>query len=177
MLDKLFVPPALVDENIAGIDIGKTGGIVHNYFGVLEVENTSLRSTLKALQECHRAIAENVHPMPKQGIVSSGTLMLQKGMVIGVCAAKGVELDFIEPLEWIKCYTLKRTKHFETKTKWKRHLMEIAKVVFPREYSDMITLHNADAFLIWNYFASLRIGNPLPEYGQLNLFSNRPDPR
>lgn len=169
----------LVNERWIGViavDIGNEGGWVGNSWATKELhierKCENLRKTFKAWKELHPKviIAEDVHAIPNQGIVSTGTLMRQKGEVIGMAAALGIEVQFIQPLTWIECFTLKRTKHFHpdsNKKKWKNHLLEIAQSISPFP-DDRITLKTADAYLMWIYAASLQTNKPLQPKGTIS---------
>ena len=110
-------------------------------------------------------VAEDVHTFPGQGVVSNGTLMKNRGRIEGMSAALGIQVHWIQPLQWIECYTLKRTKHFESKRKWKCHLAEIAKEMVDDSLVNEINLKTADAFLIWNYAASQQTEEPMTRIG------------
>lgn len=104
-------------------------------------------------------IAEDVHTMPGQGGVSGGSLMQSKGIIIGIAAAIGVKLVLIQPLKWIETFTLKRTKHFDSKNEWKKYLKTIAEGLCP---THDFTLKTTDAFLIWYYYARVLRGEAKP---------------
>jgi hypothetical protein len=163
-----FVEPSLVNESILAFDIGNSGGLVSNCFGVLDIRK--MPEDLKVLWEyVHNSgatyiLAENVHAFSGQGVVSVGTLMKNRGIIEGMCAAYGVTPIFVEPRAWIQCYTLKLKKHFKNKNMWKKYLLEIALAIAPSELHDRLNLNTADAFLIWNWAASLKTSQPLVPY-------------
>ena len=178
---KLFVDPALVNERLMAVDIGNAGGICVNIDGKLIWE--SMPEDINKRWEIYRdhnptiIVAENVHAFAGQGIVSTGTLLKNRGQVEMAIAAVGALHEFINPLNWIKCYTMKRKKHFkrtkeelaemkkngEKPFQWKDHLVSIAQdLLLVNERIDKTT---ADAILIWNYYAALRIQKPLKPQG------------
>jgi hypothetical protein len=156
------------DISILAIDIGDKGGFVWNDTVtkelVIEPMPDDLEKQWMVFQRsgCEIIVAENVHTMPGQGIVSNGTLMRNKGVCEGMAAALGIEIHFIEPLKWIECYTVKRTKSFSSKRYWKKHLIEIAKEMADSDLlMSLVNERTADAFLIWNYAASQQTPEPL----------------
>lgn len=159
----------LVNEkklNITAVDIGNEGGLCSNDFSgdvcLRRMPGTHRDQWEAFLYGCpHVVVAENVHAMPGQGLVSTGTLLRNRGRLEGFCAALDIEPHFIEPLAWQQCFTLKRRKHFPDKRQFKKHLMEVAKSLAPPSLVNEITLQTADAFLIWNYAASQQTEEPL----------------
>lgn len=162
-----MVELSLVTERILAVDIGLNGGIVLNDHNVLHVLDSKNIDLVRWVTYADKIIAEDVHAMPGQGAVSTGTLLEQKGYLRGIAACLKIEPLFIHPLQWIECYTMKRTKHFETKsgkkdkTAWKKHLLEIAREIATDEVKPHLNLKTADAFLMWNYEASKLTVNPL----------------
>lgn len=164
---------ALVNEtklNILAIDIGNEGGMFSNdCTGKCFIARMPKTHRDQWMDFCgsnpHAVIAENVHTFGGQGIKSNGTLMANRGRIEGFAAALDISPQWIEPLAWIECFTLKRSKHFATKTLWKKHLMEIARKIAPGSIVNEINLHTADAFLIWNYAASQYTEQPIRPIG------------
>jgi hypothetical protein len=158
---------SLVTEKIMAVDIGLKGGIVMNNRNVLHVLEADKIELDKWIADADRIIAEDVHTMPGQGIHSAGVLLEQKGYLRGLAAAIRTPIQFIQPLKWIECYTMKRTKHFETKsgkkdkTGWKKHLLDLAREIASDQVRPLLNLKTADAFLMWNYEASKLTPNPL----------------
>lgn len=164
----------LVNErglNILAIDIGNEGGMVYNWtpekWFVIKPMSDELAKNWEVMAHSMADIivAENVHTMPLQGVVSNGTLMKNRGRVEGMAAALKIEINWIEPLKWIECFTMKRTKHFKHKRDWKKHLSEIAKSMVDDSLVNEITLKTADAFLMWNYIASQHTDEPILPIG------------
>lgn len=156
---------------IMAVDIGINGGIVFNDRNELHIlpMQDDLFWLWDRLRYARQVVAENVYTMPKQGIVSAGTLMEGKGVIKGMCAASGIEPNLIRPLSWIEVYTLKRRKHFETKPHWKKHLLEVAMGIVPSEYREQINLKTCDAFLMWNWAAAKHTGVELSAFKQLHF--------
>lgn len=166
----------LVNEkrlNILAVDIGNEGGMFANDFkydslSMARMPKTHRGQWLKFMENCPGVVvAENVHTFHKQGIKSNGTLMANRGRIEGFCAALDIRPQWIEPMAWIECYTIKRKKHFTTLTLWKKHLAEIARKLAPESLVNEIDLHTADAFLIWNYAASQQTAEPMRPMGFL----------
>jgi len=169
------IDPALVNETILAVDIGNEGGLVFNRakqsrLGIYRMPEFVKELWLLVEQiKPTIIIAENVHSMPNQGVVAIGTLMKNRGRLEGVAAAAGINPKFIEPLRWMECYTLKRTKHFPTKTQWKNHLIGIAKGLVNENEKPFIDKRTADAFLIWNFAASQYTTTPMRPLGQFQF--------
>lgn len=157
----------LVNKNrIMGFDIGLKGGFCTEIGNgrLFLGEYTGLKNLVKVLRILKPMIvvAENVHTMPKQGVVSNGTLMEQKGHLSGACAALDIPIEHIEPTRWMACVTLKKTKHFKDKKQWKKHLVEVAEgLAGDRASRGTINEKTADAFLIWYYYSSIKTDKPL----------------
>lgn len=166
-----FIEPSFVNETFMAVDIGLKGGIVYNEFDRLVIEEMKpdLKWLWGRIQAPQHLVAENVYTMPKQGIVSAGTLMEAKGIIRGMCAAADIEPDLIQPLKWIEVYTLKRRKHFDDKPQWKKHLLQVALEICPETYREQINLKTCDAFLIWNWAAARHTGVELSAYKQLTF--------
>lgn len=164
--DRIF----LVNEKnlkILAIDIGNEGGMVFNWhpepwLAIHDMpERIEDQWKFMVSSDADIIVAEDVHTFPGQGIVSNGTLLKNRGRIEGMAAAMGIEVHWIQPLQWIECYTLKRVKHFKYKRDWKKHLAEIAKEMACDDMIEHINLRTADAFLIWNYAASQQTPEPL----------------
>lgn len=183
-LRKLFVNPSLVNETLMGVDIGNAGGMCVNLNGNLFVhempEEVTERWKILNAYGPDVIAAENVHAFAGQGSVSTGVLMKNRGQIEMAYAALGSKMEFINPLNWIRCYTMKRKKHFkrtkeeylEQKEKgivgetWKGHLQGLARdMVGGALVNERITQKVADAILIWNYQASILIGQPMKPMG------------
>jgi hypothetical protein len=55
---------------------------------------------------------ENVHSMPKQGVKSTFTFGVQKGIILGIVLSLEKELYLVDPREWKKIY-VKKVKNYE----------------------------------------------------------------
>lgn len=163
----------LVNEKtaITAVDIGNEGGVCWNN-GVTKLPQVP-RDQYNLIYGISGTpgfiIAENIHTIVGFDLSSQGALMRNRGILEGIAAAIPTQIQWIEPMTWMRCYTLKRSKHFATKRMWKKHLCEIAKELVPDEMLDLINLQTADAFLIWYYAAHIAIGQPLSDRGQLKL--------
>lgn len=166
----------LVNEksNIMAVDIGNEGGYCFNGNGI-DIRITPIPECLRKQFEIlgfpdpDFIIAENVHTMPGQGVVSQGTLLKNRGRLEGMAAAINCVIRWIEPSVWQRCFTIKRKKHFENTRAWKRHLIEQALEILPEEYHHLINLKTCDAFLIWYYAAHIEVARPLSDKGQLTF--------
>lgn len=169
-------------EIIVGIDIGLNGGIA--FFDPEETSPLYLRDMptfekengkrgidlqrLKFILETPKergdgatAVMEDVHAFPGQGSVSVGTLLEQKGIILGMATALGYSVKLISPRTWqgyfglVPPKGLKGSSASNTKTlrkKWlKEKSLEIARQKFP-EYKEKLqksTAHGlSDALLI-----------------------------
>lgn len=176
-----LILPSLVNESawpsILAVDIGDKGGfceVIGERFMLKRMPpEDSERARIILESDPKVIIAENVHVFPggARGVVSQGRLMEQKGFFKGVAGATKIPLNFLEPQLWIGCYTIKTSKQFKNKDHWKKHLIEIAQKINPPLYSCSAPLdkYTADAFLIWNFYASIIVNDRLPKLGELNF--------
>jgi hypothetical protein len=148
---------------VTAVDIGANGGIVYREPGNLCLDIIEMPKTPK--MECQiitesygNLYAEDVHPFRGQGVVSIGSLMQRKGRLEGMCLVHETLIIWIQPLQWIECFTLKRSKNFSTKTLWKKHLRDMAIKLTGIE---SINLKTADAVLIWIWAANKELGKPM----------------
>lgn len=99
--------------NIIGIDPGNSGAIA--YFNIYtdrnEIDFIKLSSTESDIYEFlfkydHYknvfAYIENVHSMPKQGVVSAFTFGKNFGFLIGLLTALKIPYEFVTPQKWQK---------------------------------------------------------------------------
>lgn len=89
-------------------------------------------------------IIEEVHSMPKQGVVSAFTFGQGYGALLMGMVATDIPVYQVTPQRWMKDLGLRRPKKME-KTEWKKMLCHIAKQRF-RDQDP--TLETADALLI-----------------------------
>ena len=92
-------------------------------------------------------IIEQVHSMPKQGVVSAFTFGQGYGALLMAMVATGFIVYQITPQQWMKDLKLKRPKEM-SKLEWKKKLKDIAKQEFRNQDP---TLETADALLIANW--------------------------
>lgn len=155
----------LIDQGIqvTAVDIGESGGIV--YYGkfldkllMCDMPETPLGEVSSLARSTGSVYAENVHTFPGQGVVSMGSLMQRKGRIEGATLALRRKIHWVNPLNWISCFTIKRSKHFSSKKEWKNHLLVIALEITG---DGRITLNTADAVLLWIYAAYNELGQPM----------------
>lgn len=151
-LSRPAVDPALVNEKVMAVDFGMRGGFVWNEDGALKTldmpDNPGRINRLFSAVQPDVIYGENVHPFPGQGVVSVGTLMEGKGVIIGLTTAWSIRLEFVEPTEWTRWYQIGKRGDFPTQDLWKDHLWQHARNLYPNV---KITKKCADAVLIWNF--------------------------
>lgn len=71
-----------------------------------------LAAVLRKWSEGHsvRLIREDVHPRGGQGAVSSGALMEVVGLIDGVCASLGIQVEKVDPSVWKRAMGLNGSK-------------------------------------------------------------------
>ena len=100
-----------------------------------------------------RAIIEDVHTFPGQGISSAGKFMRNKGLIEGFLMALNIPYKRVSPQRWVKSYGMKKDKAGgETQSQWKKRLRQRAQELFPNH---KVVADNADALLIANYLMNL----------------------
>jgi crossover junction endodeoxyribonuclease RuvC len=99
-----------------------------------------------ACKNC-KAVVEDVHSMPKQGVVSVSTFADHTGCVRGMMIAHQIPFEKVSPMKWMKWYGMKKDKE-ESKDAWKKRLRQKAEQLFP---SVKIVKNTADAVLIAKY--------------------------
>lgn len=151
--------------NIMAVDLGIEGGICWNHWKDVFIQEMPKDDKKRVLcymnQEIEKIVAEDVRIFPGFSIKAGATFMIGKGFLIGAAQAVDKTVEFIQPQEWISCYTIKQSKHFKNKKEWKKHLLEIALKECPDSLFNKINLKTCDAFLIWNYIARRESGNPM----------------
>lgn len=65
-------------------------------------EVVSLLSRLREKYPKLMCVIEDVHPMPKQGVVSTGTFMRAVGVIEGICAALNIPRHYVHATVWKK---------------------------------------------------------------------------
>lgn len=146
---------------IIGVDIGYSGAItfmdneskeilsiydmpthVVNEKKVIDIKHLKhLLEIPKEHGELAIVVMEDVHAFPGQGSVSTGTLMEQKGILLGIATTLGYDVQLVYPKNWQKHYGLippkiiKGNSASQTKTlrkKWlKQKSIETARTTFP----------------------------------------------
>lgn len=103
-------------------------------------------------------IVEDVHAFPGQGVVSSGTLMEQKGIIRGLASALGYETLMVNPKTWQKSLGITPPKDIKDKTKRKIWLKENSRRVaselykeFSAKFEDKNSHGRSDAVLIGDW--------------------------
>lgn len=167
-----LINPAIVNDNLLSIDIGASGGFCHNGWSQDELNLDPMADSPRGIADyirksgATRVVAEEVHIYGAQ--MGGEKLVENRGILIGICAVIGVPISFIDPKEWLKRYTIKNRKHFKSPALWKRHLIEIAEKINP-PINRKFTSGTCDAFLLWNYQASIIVNDKLPVLGELNF--------
>ena len=144
---------------IAGIDIGKKGGVAF-------IDSKTLKAEVYAMPEClsdfiklfEQKSQENVllvgiekqQAFPKQGVVSTFNLGVQYGMIIGVLKTLQIPYEEISSKKWQKVMLGNYGK--KTRKEIKQLSLEKAKALFPY-LADEIGKHDgkSDALLIAEY--------------------------
>ena len=114
-----------------------------------------LREWVKEARACGddiKAVIEDVHTFPGQGLSSSGKFMRNKGLIEGFLMALNIPYERVSPQRWVKSYGMKKDKAGgETQSQWKKRLRQRAQELFP---DCKIVAENADALLIANYLVN-----------------------
>ncbi len=106
---------------VVGIDPGLTGAVAHlsdsgEVLALIDTptakvgtktvylagEMARLIRRLTADDDALAAILEDVHPMPKQGVVSTGSIMRCMGLWEGILAAYAIPYELVSPQRWKK---------------------------------------------------------------------------
>ncbi|AQH00222.1 hypothetical protein A9R05_07430 [Burkholderia sp. KK1] len=96
-----------------------------------------------AADESALVVIEDVQAIGGSAIQTMGSMMHTKGLIEGVCAAKGYDVAFVRPQTW---------KRFFGLTADKAKCLEIARSLFGAEYISRQKDHNrAEAMLIARY--------------------------
>jgi crossover junction endodeoxyribonuclease RuvC len=149
-------------ELIVGIDPGASGAAAvldaktKKLLGCFEFAGLTLHEYAYKLYKIKnkvrgriKAIIENVHSMPKQGVSSSFKFGRRCGEQEGILVGLAIPYEFVTPQIWqrdMKCLRVKKKGcEPETKTEHKRRTRARAQQLYP---SANITHANADAVLI-----------------------------
>lgn len=148
---------------IIGIDPGRNGGIVgltngkintiskmpYNFLDMKGYFTDDLGIPIMDKEKVY-VFLENVHSRPTDGVRAAFTFGYHVGQVDGVLDMLDVNVNRVNPTEWMGHFELKKSKD-ETKYFWKKRLMEFAKNQTTKANAELINLDTADAFLIALY--------------------------
>lgn len=139
-----------------GIDPGKSGGmalagadgsvVVAEAFRA-ELNASALVRRWKELYNITKAVMENVHAFPGQGVVSAFSFGENFGFWKGLLAAHGIRVEYVEPRVWQKSLGVRLPGHVQ-KTAHKNALKNLAAERNPHL---KVSLATADAILIASY--------------------------
>ena len=99
--------------NYIGIDPGKSGAIaIINGDGSVATAQFSEEAYLDMLTKhsCHRAVVEDVHAMPRQGVTSMFSFGQNKGWILGLLYAFQIPVTLVSPQRWKRYYGLDTDK-------------------------------------------------------------------
>jgi hypothetical protein len=146
-----------------GFDPGSSSGgisvIIETNNGTLHVEDSAMdkltdkgmysfvKKYVDMAPDKTKAIIENVHSMPGQGVSSTFKFGRNKGMLEMICIALEIPTKLEAPRTWQKTYGIKKDKE-ETKTEWKKRLRVIAERIYPKV---KFTNPTVDSLLIAEY--------------------------
>lgn len=143
-----------------GIDPGKSGGmalaradgsvVVAEAFRA-EINASVLVRRWKELYNITKAVMENVHAFPGQGVVSAFSFGENFGFWKGLLAAHDIRVEYVEPRVWQKSLGVRLPGHVQ-KTAHKNALKSLAAERNPHL---KVSLATADAILISSYGARL----------------------
>jgi hypothetical protein len=127
---------------------------------MLEIPKVHFEDTL--------VVMEDVHTYPGQGIVSMGTFLEQKGIILGMCKALGYEVRLISPKTWQKHFGIvcpKEIKGEDARKQWIKMKSKTTAVrQFPPEWVSKFTDTDAhgrsDASLIAQYIYEIQKKTP-----------------
>jgi len=154
---------------IAGIDIGKKGGIAFIDIKTLQAEVYKMPEDFTELIELFERKkkrdtvivgVEKQQPFPKQGVVSTFRLGVQYGIVLGILKALRISYEEIHPKKWQKEMLGNYKK--KTRKEIKQLSLERAKSLFPY-LANEIGKHDgkSDSLLIAEYMRRCLIKNEL----------------
>ena len=144
-----------------GIDPGKGGGVVFirdkeiaHAFKCPDSEGGIVRLMKEEMKGFRkkRAIIEQVHSMPRDGVVSAFSFGRNYGTWLGILAALDISTVHVSPQKWQKYYG----KLPKEKKSRKHKLKQLAFDLYPGAKN---TLATADAILIGHYYLNLGVIN------------------
>ena len=154
---------------VAGIDVGKKGGIAFIDIRTLQAEVYKMFEDFTELialfeEKKKRDVimvgVEKQQPFPKQGVCSTFRLGVQYGIVLGILKALKISYEEIHPKKWQKEMLGSHKK--KTRKEIKQLSLEKAKSLFPY-LANEIGKHDgkSDALLIAEYMRRCLIKNEL----------------
>ena len=97
-----------------GIDPGKGGAIAVIYADGTVASSVfseeEYRDIVSRLRENAFAVVEDVHAMPKQGVTSMFNFGYNKGWIMGLLYASGMQAQLVSPQRWKKAFSLNGDK-------------------------------------------------------------------
>lgn len=146
------------EYGVLGIDPGKSGGMAVALCGEspavveaeafrAEINASTLIKIWKERYNITRAVMENVHAFPGQGVVSAFSFGENFGFWKGLLAAHDIRVEFVEPRVWQKSLGVRLPGHVQ-KTAHKNALKNLAAERNPHL---KVSLATADAILIASY--------------------------
>lgn len=148
------------DSIFLGVDPGKSGGIAlvnstgHCISSKMQATERDIWRFFEAVSDLMdngnrvMALIEQVHSMPKQGVVSTFKFGMSYGGLRMALIASDIPFESVLPRKWQRGLDIPQRKATESGTQWKNRLKAKAQELFPFEN---ITLHTADAILIAEY--------------------------
>jgi len=154
---------------VAGIDVGKKGGIAFIDIKTLQAEVykmfedfTELIALFERKKKEDTIVVgvEKQQPFPKQGVVSTFRLGVQYGMILGILKALKISYEEIHPKKWQKEMLGSHKK--KTRKEIKQLSLEKAKALFPQLANEIGRCDGkSDALLIAEYMRRCLIKNEL----------------
>jgi len=162
-----------MDTLFLGIDPGQNGGFAiindkghvvdvfpydNDTDAILRIESWHKASPPRGIM---RAVIENVHSMPGQGVASSFSFGRSVGVMHGALLALGIPIETMTPQAWQKILAIpKRNKaNNEAQAAFKKRLLDVAKKMFPNVAP--VNLKTADALLICEAYRRMYVGKTL----------------
>jgi crossover junction endodeoxyribonuclease RuvC len=141
-----------------GIDPGKGGGIcfiknkdiavAYKCPETIEQMTSILKKEIKGFRK-KQATIENVHSMPRDGVVSAFSFGRNFGTWLGILTALNIDFNMVSPQKWMKTFhPLPKEK------KSRKH--KLKQIAFDLHPDAKNTLSTADAVLIAHYGLTLK---------------------
>jgi hypothetical protein len=109
---------------LVAIDPGKNGGIAVRYpsgkvIGYRMIDDHKrLSQWIIALADGAQVVIEQVHSMPRQGVVSTFTFGKHYGFLLGCLATVGADYREVPPQKWMRAIGVQPRRKDETKTQF-----------------------------------------------------------